>query len=124
MFLPALYWALPIYREPFWFETFISDFMGWTHYEISRIVNKSGVLMRILNHSCWKFVDLFLIFIVISILFFLFEFWQIRCDRAAGETVYELPGGTLEMRSQTLPSTFRATAADTTPQPETFVERP
>jgi hypothetical protein len=122
MFLPVFYWALPVYREPFWFETLISDFLGWTRYEISRIVNKSDVLMRPLNHPYWKFVDLFTLFIAINILFFIFEFWQIRCDRKAEETVYELPGDTPEMRSEPLPSTSGATTANTTSQPGTFVE--
>ena len=124
MFLPAFYWISPVYREPCWFETLISDFLGWSSHEISRIVNKSDVLMRLLNHPCWKFVDLFPIFIFMSILFFIFDFWKTRCDQGAEEIVYELPGDTSERRSQNLPSTFRATAANTTPQPERLVERP
>lgn len=59
-----------------------------------------------------------------NILFFLFDFWQTCCGQVAEEIVYELPGDTSERRSQTLPSTFRATATNTTPQPERFVERP
>ena len=84
VFLPAFYWALPVYREPFWFEVLISDFLGWTRYEVSQIVNKSDVLMRLLNHPFWKFVDLFPIFIAVSIIFFVFSFWQVCRDRAAG----------------------------------------
>jgi hypothetical protein len=123
MFLPVFYWTLPVYREPFWFETLISDFLGWTRYEISRIVNKRDVLMRPLDHPYWMSVDLFTLFIAISILFFIFKFGQTRCDRAAEETVYELPGDTPEMRSEPLPSTSGATTANTTSQPGTFVER-
>ncbi|KAG9204901.1 hypothetical protein G6514_010135 [Epicoccum nigrum] len=124
MYLPLFCWALPIYREPLWVETLISDFLGWTCYEISQIVIQSDVFMRVLNHPYWRFVDLFPISIVISIVFFILEFWQRRRDQAAEETVFELPGDAPEMRPQTLPSTSRATAADTTPQsgtPGTFV---
>ena len=123
VFLPAFYWALPVYREPFWFEVLISDFLGWTRYEISQIVNKSDMLMRLMNHPFWKFVDLFPIFIAVSIIFFVFSFWQVCRDRAAGETVHELPGDTPEMQSQILPSSIRASAANTLPQPKASAER-
>ncbi|OSS47743.1 hypothetical protein B5807_06587 [Epicoccum nigrum] len=124
MYLPLFCWTLPIYREPLWVETLISDFLGWTRYEISQIVNQSDVLMRVLNHPYWRFVDLFPIFIVISIVFFIIEFWQRRRDQAAEETVFELPGDAPEMRPETLSSTSRATAVDTTLRsgtPGTFV---
>lgn len=50
MFLSAFYWAPPVYREPCWYDTLISDFLGWNRYEILRIANKSDALMRLLNH--------------------------------------------------------------------------
>lgn len=123
MFLPPFHWALPVYREPIWFETFISNFLGWTRYKILRIINKSDVLMRILNHPYRTFVDLFPIFVVISILFFLFDFWQKFRAQAAEKTVYELLGDTPEVRPRTLPSMSRATAANTSSQPGPSVER-
>lgn len=126
MYLPLFCWTLPIYREPLWVETLISDFLGWTRYEISQIVNQSDVLMRVLNHPYWRFVDLFPIFIVISIVFFIIEFWQRRRDQAAEETVFELPGDAPEMRPETLSSTSQATAVDTTLRsgtPGTFINR-
>lgn len=84
-FLPAFYWAPPVYCEPFWFETYVSDFLGWNLYEILQIVNKSDVLMRLLNHPYWKFIDLFTIFIAVSILFSVFSSWHTHHGQAAGE---------------------------------------